>query len=174
MKVYLFYTMLAGVFLCTACTVTPDAQDIAGSVVPVDSLKSEIPQESGGNITRKLWADLQKMEWHLAQVHVGRTEARSDEKTYNLSFTKSHFSARFCNQVAGEYVLLPESRVRFEKVFSTEMFCGSPAYLMIAEGFVKDGIYGIDITKGYLTLARDGNSLVFTRKSTPEENPMAD
>lgn len=173
MKIYPFYVLLAGVFLCTACTVTPETQDMAGTAVPVDSLKSEMPQGSGENVTRKLWAELQKMEWQLAQVHVAKTRARSDQKTYNLSFTKSHFSARFCNQVAGEYVLMPEGRVRFEKVFSTEMFCGSPAYLMPAEGFIKDGIYEIDITKGYLTLARDGNSLVFTRKSTPEENPMA-
>lgn len=173
MKVYSIHAV-AALLLCTACTGTPATQDMAGSVVPIDSIKSKPSAEEGPTFTRRLWADLQKMNWQLAQVSVGKIVSPSDEKTYTLEFRENDFSARFCNQLGGGYVLLPENRIRLEKVISTEMFCGTPDYLMAAEGFIKDGIYEIDITKGYLTLAQDNNSLVFSRKSTPEENPMAD
>ncbi|MGQ3012504.1 MAG: META domain-containing protein [Flavobacteriales bacterium] len=173
MKVYSIHAV-AALLLCTACTGTPATQDMAGSVVPIDSIKSKPAAEEGPTFTRRLWADLQKMNWQLAQVSVGKIVSPSDEKTYTLEFRENDFSARFCNQLGGGYVLLPENRIRLEKVISTEMFCGTPDYLMAAEGFIKDGIYEIDITKGYLTLAQDNNSLVFSRKSTPEENPMAD
>jgi|GEM_PF-1490026 len=174
MKVYSFYTILALV-LCTACTRVSQTQDAGKAAGSPDSLKSGqlTGAEPAEHTMQDLLADLQKMEWRLARVHVDTTVAESDEKTFTLIFKESSFSARFCNRTGGGYTLQPGNKVRFEKVISTQMYCGVPEYLMPAENFIKDGVYDIDITKGYLTLAKGRDSLVFSRKSTPEENPMA-
>lgn len=174
MKTYRFYALFCAVFLFTACNNTSKTTGTAPAVSTADSIKNAQPvAEASGSDVSDLKADLQKMEWILAQVNVGKIVSPANVKGHTLQFKDTGFSAKFCNNMSGAYTVLPENRIQLEKVISTKIFCRTPDYIMAVESFLKDGIFDVDITKGYLTLAMDENSLVFTRKSTPDENPMA-
>lgn len=116
--------------------------------------------------------NLSRKEWRLSSFtdSDGNISAKNKKATARFNRDGSVLF-EFCNTINGRFGLTQIDKIDFTDLKRTKKGCRGG--LASAERFIREESYDYDITKGYLTIENGSSSMIFTRSSTKNENPMA-
>ena len=132
---------------------TSSAGTSAGANMPAPSTSPETPNQS----TTQYVPSASSLDGSIFQVAL--YNGFSIPPGYRLSFDSGALTAKFCNNLSGNFVL-DGTKIKANNLISTRMYCTSPDYLMEMESAFSSMLnFGA-------TIYRSGNTIIISNANT--------